>query len=122
VDGGKGVATEVFGGGGGFALRKGAPKESLDFLKYLIHDNEAKLVSSEAFLPVVKGTESEVKDPNRKLVADTLAKATGFQLFLDQAYPPAVGQEVNDSVADLIAGKKTPEQVTKSITEAAKSA
>jgi raffinose/stachyose/melibiose transport system substrate-binding protein len=122
VDGGKGVATEVFGGGGGFALKKGAPKESLGFLKYLIHDNESKLVTSEAFLPVVKGAESQVGDPNRKLVAEALAKATGFQLFLDQAYAPAVGQEVNDSVADLIAGKKTPEQVTKSITEAAKSA
>jgi raffinose/stachyose/melibiose transport system substrate-binding protein len=122
VDGGKGVATEVFGGGGGFALRKGAPKESLDFLKYLVHDNESKLLATNGFLPVIKGTEGELTDPNKKLVADTLAKATGFQLFLDQAYPPAVGQEVNDSVADLIAGKKTPEQVTKSITEAAKSA
>ncbi len=56
------------------------------------------------------------------MVADSLVKATGFQLFLDQAYPPAVGQEVNDSVADLIAGKKTPQQVTASITEAAKGA
>ena len=45
------------------------------------------------------------------MVADSLANATGFQLYLDQAYPPAVGQEVNDSVAELIAGAKTPEQV-----------
>ncbi|MFI7006246.1 extracellular solute-binding protein [Streptomyces sp. NPDC050145] len=122
VDGGVGRATEVFGGGGGFALRKGAPKEALDFLKYFVLDNESKLLASNGYLPVVKGAESQLTDANKKVVAESLVKATGFQLFLDQAYPPAVGQEVNDSVADLIAGKKTPEQVTASITEAAKSA
>jgi raffinose/stachyose/melibiose transport system substrate-binding protein len=53
-------------------------------------------------------------------VAQTLAAATGFQLYLDQAYPPAVGAQVNDSVAELIAGKKTPEAVTADITKVAK--
>lgn len=122
VDGGVGRATEVFGGGGGFALRKGAPKEALDFLKFFVLENESKLLASNGYLPVVKGAERQLTDANKKVVADHLVKATGFQLFLDQAYPPAVGQEVNDSVADLIAGKKTPEQVTRSITEAAKGA
>ncbi|MFI8320251.1 extracellular solute-binding protein [Streptomyces sp. NPDC085529] len=122
VDGGAGRATEVFGGGGGFALRKGAPKEALDFLKFFVLENESKLLASNGYLPVVKGAESQLTDANKKVVAQSLVQATGFQLFLDQAYPPAVGQEVNDSVADLIAGKKTPEQVTASITEAAKSA
>ncbi|MFI8370658.1 extracellular solute-binding protein [Streptomyces sp. NPDC085466] len=122
VDGGVGQATEVFGGGGGFALRKGAPKEALDFLKFFVLENESKLLASNGYLPVVKGAESRLTDANKKVVAGSLVKATGFQLFLDQAYPPAVGQEINDSVADLIAGKKTPEQVTASITEAAKSA
>ena len=49
-----------------------------------------------------------------------LAKATGFQLYLDQAYPPAVGQQVNDSVAELVAGQDA-EQVVKDITKVAKS-
>ncbi|MFE1382460.1 extracellular solute-binding protein [Streptomyces sp. NPDC058740] len=122
VDGGVGKVTEVFGGGGGFALRKGAPKEALDFLKFFVLENESKLLASNGYLPVVKGAERQLTDANKKVVADSLVKATGFQLFLDQAYPPAVGQEVNDSVADLIAGKKTPEQVTASITDAAKGA
>ncbi|MEU2508487.1 extracellular solute-binding protein [Streptomyces sp. NPDC007863] len=122
VDGGVGRATEVFGGGGGFALRKGAPKEALDFLRFFVLENQSKLLASNGYLPVVRGAESGLTDANKKVVADSLVEATGFQLFLDQAYPPAVGQEVNDSVADLIAGKKTPEQVTASITEAAKSA
>ncbi|WP_236239465.1 extracellular solute-binding protein [Streptomyces sp. CC228A] len=122
VDGGAGRATEVFGGGGGFALRRGAPKEALDFLRFFVLENQSELLASDGYLPVVRGAERQLTDANRRVVADSLVKATGFQLFLDQAYPPAVGQEVNDSVADLIAGKKTPQQVTASITEAAKGA
>jgi raffinose/stachyose/melibiose transport system substrate-binding protein len=69
---------------------------------------------------VVKAAGDAVTDPNLKLVADTLAKSTGFQLYLDQAYAPAVGQQVNDSVAELLAGKASPEQVVQAITTAAK--
>ncbi|WP_030192681.1 extracellular solute-binding protein [Streptomyces sp. NRRL S-87] len=122
VDGGVGQVTEVLGGGGGFALRKGAPKEALDFLKFFVLENESKLLASNGYLPVVKGAESRLTDPSRKVVADSLVRATGFQLYLDQAYPPAVGEEVNDSVAALLAGRKTPAQVAESITEAAKGA
>ncbi|MFB4311490.1 extracellular solute-binding protein [Actinomadura sp. GTD37] len=121
VEGGQGQATDVFGGGNGHALSKDAPKEAADFLAFLMNqENERKLVSSGAFMPVVKGAESEL-DPNRKLVADALNASTGFQLYLDQAFPPAVGQEVNDGVASLIGGKKTPQQVTESVTKVAKS-
>ena len=121
VEGGQGQATDVFGGGNGHALSKDAPKEAVDFLAFLVNnENERKLVSSGAFMPVVKGAESGL-DKNRKLVADALNAATGFQLYLDQAFPPAVGQEVNDSVAALLGGKKTPQQVTESVTKVAKS-
>jgi raffinose/stachyose/melibiose transport system substrate-binding protein len=122
VEGGQGVATEVFGGGGAHALRKGAPKEAVDVLKFFSSLDEAKkLVSSGAAMPVVAGSESALTDPNKQVVAKALAGATGFQLFLDQAFPPAVGQEVNDSVAALVEGKKTPQQVAQAITQTAKS-
>ena len=122
VEGGQGVTTEVFGGGGAHALRKGAPKEAIDVLKFFSSLDEAKkLVSSGAAMPVVAGSESALTDPNKQVVAQALAGATGFQLFLDQAFPPAVGQEVNDSVAALVEGKKTPQQVAQAITQTAKS-
>jgi raffinose/stachyose/melibiose transport system substrate-binding protein len=122
VDGGKGAITEAFGGGGGLSVGADAPPEALQFLKFVTETgNHTKSVDSGAVLPVLKGEESAVKDPNLKIVAESLASATGFQLYLDQAYPPAVGQEVNDSVALLIAGAKTPQQVADSITEVAKS-
>lgn len=122
VDGGKGAITDAFGGGGGFAVGADAPAEAVDFLKSLMTpERHADAVKKDIWQPVFKGEESVVVDANKKVVAETLAKATGFQLYLDQAFPPAIGQEVNDSVAQLIEGKKTPEEVVKSITETAKS-
>ncbi|MGP4025433.1 ABC transporter substrate-binding protein [Actinomadura sp. 3N407] len=122
VEGGPGAVTDVFGGGNGHAVSKDAPPEAVDFLAFLMNaQNERELVSSGAFMPVVKGAESALTDENRKMVADALNGSTGFQLYLDQAFPPAVGQEVNDSVASLIAGKKSAQEVAQSITKVAQS-
>ncbi|MEU6719958.1 extracellular solute-binding protein [Nonomuraea sp. NPDC046802] len=122
VEGGKGAATEAFGGGGGLAVGANAPKEAVDFVKFMTEmGNHSKAVESGGVLPVLKGEEGAVKDPSLKQVASMLATASGYQLYLDQAYPPAVGQQVNDSVAELIAGTKTPEEVGQDITEVAKS-
>ncbi|WSQ15416.1 extracellular solute-binding protein [Streptomyces sp. NBC_01231] len=121
VAGGKGTITEVFGGGGGHALRRGAPQAAVDFLKFFASEpTDLELVKKTNVLPVVPGAESAITDPNFKAVQAQLNSATGFQLYLDQAYAPAVGQEVNDSVAALIAGSKSPGQVAQSITQATK--
>ncbi|MEX3101139.1 ABC transporter substrate-binding protein [Streptomyces sp. V2] len=121
VEGGKGAITEVFGGGGGHALRKGAPQAAVDFLKFFASEaTDIELVSKTGALPVVPAAESALKDPNLSAVQAQLKAATGFQLYLDQAYAPAVGQQVNDSVAGLIAGSKSPKQVTEAITKTAK--
>ncbi|WP_166387034.1 extracellular solute-binding protein [Catellatospora methionotrophica] len=122
VDGGKGTVAEAFGGGNGFVVGKDAPASTTDFLKVLLDAaNQRKSAATGAVLPTVKDAADAIKDPNSKVVATSLASATGFQLYLDQAYPPAVGQQVNDSVAELVAGSKTPEQIVKDITKVAKS-
>jgi raffinose/stachyose/melibiose transport system substrate-binding protein len=122
VDGGKGKLSEAFGGGNGFAIGKNAPASTVDFLKTLMSPaNQRKSAATGAVLPTVKDAADGIADPNSKVVAASLAAATGFQLYLDQAYPPAVGQQVNDSVAELIAGSKSPEQIVKDITTVAKS-
>jgi raffinose/stachyose/melibiose transport system substrate-binding protein len=122
VDGGKGKITDAFGGGNGFAVGKNAPPATADFLKFLLSvENQRTATATGSVLPTAKGAEDAIKDENSKVVAQSLASATGFQLYLDQAYPPAVGAQVNDSVAGLVAGSKTPEQVTQEITAKAKS-
>jgi raffinose/stachyose/melibiose transport system substrate-binding protein len=122
VEGGKGSPNDVFGGGGGFAVGKDAPAEAVDFLKFISSvENQRHLAAPpiNGVLPVTKGAEDALTDPGRKVIADTLAQASGFQLYLDQAYPPEVGSTVNDAVAALIAGQKSPEDVAKDITTAA---
>ncbi|TDB79443.1 extracellular solute-binding protein [Micromonospora sp. KC721] len=122
VDGGKGSASDAFGGGNGFAVGKDAPAATTDFLKFLLTvDNQRRSAKTGAVLPTVKDASDAISDPNNKIVAENLANASGFQLYLDQAYPPAVGQQVNDSVAELIAGTKTAAQIVKDITQVAKS-
>jgi raffinose/stachyose/melibiose transport system substrate-binding protein len=121
VDDGKGKITDAFGGGGGFAVGKDAPPEAVEFLKFIAQPENARVEAKTAgVLPVVKAAGDAVTDPNLKLVAATLTASTGFQLYLDQAYAPAVGQQVNDSVAELLAGKGSPQQVVQAITTAAK--
>jgi raffinose/stachyose/melibiose transport system substrate-binding protein len=121
VAGGKSQPTEYFGGGDGFAIGKDAPPETVDFVKWLVSPQVgSKGGESGAILPTAKGTESSVKDPNMKAVLDARAEASFVQLYLDQAYAPAVGQAVNDAVQQLFAGKATPEQVSQKIATAAK--
>ncbi|MGW2420728.1 extracellular solute-binding protein [Streptomyces sp. NPDC001709] len=121
VEGGAGKITEVFGGGGGHALRKGAPQAAVDFLEFFASEaTDEELVKKTGVLPVVPAAESALTDPDLKAVQARLKGATGFQLYLDQAYAPALGQQVNDSVAGLIAGSKSPQQVTDAITSTAK--
>jgi raffinose/stachyose/melibiose transport system substrate-binding protein len=121
VDGGAGQASEQFGGGDGFAFGKDAPPEAVDFAKYLTtSDVAAKTGASGATLPVLKGSESSVQDPNMKAVLDARAEASSVQLFLDQAYAPAVGQAINDAVQGLFAGKSSPQEVAQQIADAAK--
>ncbi|MBO0514894.1 extracellular solute-binding protein [Streptomyces beijiangensis] len=122
VDGGAGKLTEVFGGGGGHAVRKGAPQAAVDFLKFFADTEfDKKLVKETGLIPVVKAAGTALVDPNLKAVSTAINESTGFQLYLDQAYAPAVGQEINDSVAALMGGTKSPEAVAKSITQVAKS-
>jgi raffinose/stachyose/melibiose transport system substrate-binding protein len=123
VDGGKGKQTDIMGGGGGFAVGKDAPPATLDFLQFLLKPENIKTgIATAAILPVVKGTEDAVTDANAKKVVATVGKASGFQLYPDQAYAPSVGQTINDSVSQLVAGAMSPDAVAKAITEAAQNA
>jgi raffinose/stachyose/melibiose transport system substrate-binding protein len=122
VEGGKGQLTDAFGGGNGFAVGKDAPAETIDFLKYFLSvQSQQKAAATGAILPTVKGAETALKDPRALEVLKTVSGASAFQLYLDQAFAPAVGQEVNDQVSALVAGKASPQQVAEAITKTAKS-
>ncbi|MFV2104092.1 ABC transporter substrate-binding protein [Micromonospora sp. LOL_024] len=121
VEGGKGLATDAFGGGNGFVVGRDAPPSTVEFLRTLLQaKNQRRAARTGAVLPTNQAATGGIRDLNNQVVAANLGIATGFQLYLDQAYPPAVGRQINDSAAQLVAGNKGPAQIVKDITRVAK--
>jgi len=121
VEGGKGDPNDAVGGGNGFAIGKNATPEAIDFVKYLTRaESQVQLAKIGVAIPVVKGGEAGLTDPLMITLQKSLSQAKYFQLYYDQALPPAMGSVVNDSVQALFAGKMTPEQVAQAIENSAK--
>jgi raffinose/stachyose/melibiose transport system substrate-binding protein len=116
VESGAGAGTDVVGGGNGFAIGKNAEPEAIDFVKYLTSvENQTIIAANGSGIPVVKGAEQGLTDPNMLQVAETFAAADYFQLYYDQFLPPATGSVLNDSVQGLFAGTLTPDQVAQAV-------
>jgi raffinose/stachyose/melibiose transport system substrate-binding protein len=121
VEGGAGDPNDAVGGGNGFAIGKNASPEAIAFVKYLTSaDAQKQLAAINVAIPVVKGGEAGMTDPLLITLQQSLAKAKYFQLYYDQALPPAMGSVVNDSVQGLFAGTLTPEQAAQAIEDSAK--
>jgi raffinose/stachyose/melibiose transport system substrate-binding protein len=121
VEGGPGTATEFLGGGGGFAAGADAPDEIEDFMCYLLEEeNQARSVKDGNMSTVAANPEAVLPEPNaeQQAVIDAMATATGTQLYLDQAYPPAIGSTINDASQGLILGELTPEDFVAMVNEA----
>ena len=81
---------------------------------------QRRIGSTSFGLPVTKGSESSVKDPNLKAVLKARSSSPFIQLYLDIAFSRAIGQALDAAAADQFAGKATPQQVVKRIEDAAK--
>jgi raffinose/stachyose/melibiose transport system substrate-binding protein len=121
VEGGAGALTDAMGGGNGFAIGKNASPEAVDFVKYLTAaKQQERVAASNGGIPVVKGGEAGLTDPNMIAVQAGFAAADYFQLYYDQYMPSAMGGIINDAVAKLYAGTATAEQVAQEIEAGAK--
>jgi raffinose/stachyose/melibiose transport system substrate-binding protein len=120
VEGGAGDPADAVGGGNGFAVGKNAPDAAVDFVKYLTNaDNQVVLAKLGVAIPVVKGGEAGLSDPLMIELQKTFAAAKYFQLYYDQALPPAMGSVINDSTQGLFAGSLTPEQCAQAVEDSA---
>jgi raffinose/stachyose/melibiose transport system substrate-binding protein len=112
VEGGAGLATDIVGGGNGFAIGKDAEPEAIDFVKFLTSvENQTTIAASNTGIPVAKGAEVGLVDPNMVMVSQAVANSTYYQLYFDQVLPAAMGGIINDAVQKLYAGTATPEEV-----------
>jgi raffinose/stachyose/melibiose transport system substrate-binding protein len=122
VPGSKAAPGSLLGGGDGFACSWKAPEPACaQFLSYIDSLTVQRRIGSTNFgLPVRKGSESSVKDPNLSTVLKSRSSSPFVQLYLDIAYSQSIGQALDSAIADQFAGAASPEQVVQKIADSAK--
>jgi len=121
VKGGKGDASDVFGGADGWVVSTGAPKEATEFLTYLLSQKvQERSAELGLWIPAAKGAGDKLQNPFFKQIAGLISNSKDFQLYLDQAFGPAVGGAVNDAAADLALGAVTPKDAAAILEESRK--
>jgi raffinose/stachyose/melibiose transport system substrate-binding protein len=122
VPGGKAIPGSLLGGGDGFACSWKAPEpQCAQFLAYIDSLSVQKRIGAVSFgLPVRKGSESSVTDPNLRTVLKARSNSPYIQLYLDIAFSRSIGQALDAATADQFAGKATAAQVVAKIAAAAK--
>ncbi len=122
VEGGAGNPSDVFGGGGGFAVGKNAPPETIDFLKFLLTPSHVNNFVKAGFQPVFKGTQNAQTNPQLREVQQMTTNASYFQLYYDQYFPASVDPVILDQTQGLFAHTVTPQAAAKAIDDAVASA
>jgi raffinose/stachyose/melibiose transport system substrate-binding protein len=82
-------------------------------------ENQTIIAASGTGIPVVKGAEVGLTDPNMILVQQGFASAEYFQLYYDQVLPSLLAGAINDATAKLYAETATPEEVAQEIADVA---
>jgi len=121
IPGGKGDPRETLGGINGWLVTKGAPKEAVEFLKFLTRpEAQREMAGKGFFIPVAKGADRDMVNPFFKINATNLAASPYHQIFYDQMLGPSVGRVVNDVSTDIAAGKMAPKDAASAIEDARK--
>jgi raffinose/stachyose/melibiose transport system substrate-binding protein len=116
VPGGTGAPTDTLGGVVGWVVSKGAPKETVDFVKAFVSPEVQSRLTAEGFIiPVVAGADASLKNAFMRNIAQELARSTYHQNFYDQVLGPSVGRVVNDVVAEMAGGTMTPQDAAKAV-------
>src|SRR5262249_44424761 len=88
IEGGKGNAGDVFGGGDGFAVGKNAPDEAVDFLKFMTSEENVRAGSAVGCCyqpPTINGVDDLYSsDPVLTSIVNARNDAPYFQLYYDQ--------------------------------------
>jgi raffinose/stachyose/melibiose transport system substrate-binding protein len=121
VPGGQGDAAAIMGGADGYSCSAHAPKECTDFLNYLLtKDVQEAYYKGFNSLPVNKQAQGAVTESYLKAVLDAYNKAPYVSQWLDTVYGQSVGNALNVSVVNLLAGKGDVAGIIKAVNDAAK--
>jgi len=120
IEEGAGDATDIFGGGDGFAVGSNAPDEAIALLEYITSEEVQTMTGQAWTLPTIQGAEEIVAD--NEFADDwlqALSEADVIISFLDQFYPPALGEAVNDTVETVFAEAASPEEAAQALEDTA---
>jgi multiple sugar transport system substrate-binding protein/raffinose/stachyose/melibiose transport system substrate-binding protein len=120
VDGGDGDATAMMGGVDGFTCYVDAPAACADFLNF-IAEKENQEGYAEAFvtLPASKDAQSVVTDPALQDVLAAYNDAAYVSVWLDTLFGQNVGNALNTSVVEMLAGSGSPDKSVEAVNAAA---
>ena len=117
--GGLGDAGDTLGGINGWLFSSSASDEAVDLIMhYVSKATQSQDAGNGAYIPVVKGADSSIKNPFLKQVAVNIANSKYHQIFYDQFLGADIGRVVNDVSTDLAAGIISPEEATAQVQEA----
>jgi multiple sugar transport system substrate-binding protein/raffinose/stachyose/melibiose transport system substrate-binding protein len=120
VDGGAGDPTAMMGGVDGFSCYVDAPKECADFLNFIAEkDNQEGYAEAFVTLPASKDAQSVVTDPALQDVLTSYNDAAYVSVWLDTLFGQNVGNALNTSVVEMLAGSGSPYKIVVAVNAAA---
>lgn len=121
VSGGKGAPGSMMGAVGGLSCSAKAPKPACtDFLNFVtqktVQENYYKAFNS---IPANQSAQSVVTEPYLKTVLEAYNNAPFVSNYLDTLYGQNVGNALNTSVVNLLAGKGSVSDIVSTVDQAA---
>lgn len=121
IDGGDGADGAMMGGVDGFTCHVDAPKECAEFLEFAAQKQyQENYADAFVTLPANQEAQGVVTDPALKEVLASVNEAPYVSVWLDTLFGQNVGNALNVSVVDLLAGKGSPEGIVDAVNEAVK--
>ncbi|HEY4269202.1 MAG TPA: extracellular solute-binding protein [Galbitalea sp.] len=121
VSGGAGDPAAMMGGVDGYSCSAKAPKKACgDFLNYIVTQPvQEAYYKGFAAPPVNTAAQGVVTEDILKSVISAYSKAPYVSQYLDTNYGQNVGNALNSGVVNLLAGKGTPQDILKGVSDAA---
>ena len=117
--GGLGDAGDTLGGINGWLFSSSASDEAVELIMHYVSlQNQSADAAIGAYIPIVKGADTSIKNPFLQQVAGNIANSQYHQIFYDQFLGADIGRVVNDVSTDLAAGIISPEEATAQVQEA----
>lgn len=108
VAGGQGDPSAIMGGSDAYSLSKNAPKEALEFLEFLVtKDQQEAYATAFQSIPVNQAAQSVITAPYNVSALQAANKASYSMLYLDTQFGENVGNAMNTSVVNMMAGTGT---------------